>query len=115
MPQGQSEGINLRQQTKLWDSYPVKSPSLRHRQALSQNKELSRASRLGTGPSPARDRQAEGSQSRKGAIVAPERHHLPNCKQTLLLTKTSWHSGQLTSAGRVAARGQRPRRDTRHA
>ena len=58
-------------------------------------------------------RQAgEGSQSQKGAIAAPERHPIPNCKQTLLLTKTSWDSGWSTSIGRVAARDQLPRRDT---
>ena len=39
-----------------------------------------------------------GSQSQKGAIAAPERHYLPNCKQASLLTKTSWGSGQPTSA-----------------
>ena len=38
-----------------------------------------------------------GSQSRKGAIAAPERHYLPNCKQASLLTKTSWGSGQSSS------------------
>ena len=27
----------------------------------------------------------------------PERHHLPNCKQASLLTKTSWDSGRSTS------------------
>ena len=52
------------------------------------------------------------SQSRKGAIEAPERHPLPNCKQALLLTKSSWHSGWFTSAGRVAARDQLARRET---
>ena len=31
-----------------------------------------------------------GSQSWKGAIAAPERHYLQNCKQASLLTKTSW-------------------------
>ena len=34
-----------------------------------------------------------GSQSwkgLKGAIAAPERHYLSNCKQASLLTKTSW-------------------------
>ena len=36
-------------------------------------------------------------QSQKGAITAPERHHLPNCKQASLLTKTSWDSGRSTS------------------
>ena len=35
-----------------------------------------------------------GSQSLKGAITAQERHYLPNCKQSSLLTKTSWGSGQ---------------------
>ena len=50
-------------------------------------------------------RQAgEGSHSWKGAITAPERHHLPNSK----------YSGWLTSTGRVAARDQLPRRDTRY-
>ena len=39
-----------------------------------------------------------GSQSRKGAVAAPERHYLPNCKQASLLTKTSWGSGQSSSA-----------------
>ena len=78
-------------------NYPAKSPNLRHCQASSQNKGLSkhqrRASRLWTGLSPAGDNQAGGSQSRKGAIVAPERHHpLPNSKQALLLTKSSWDS-----------------------
>ena len=53
----QSEGTNLRQQTRLWDSYPTKSPNLRHCQACSQNKGLSRASWLWTGPSPTGDRQ----------------------------------------------------------
>ena len=38
-----------------------------------------------------------GSQSWKGAIAAPERHYLPNCKQASLLNKTSWYSGQSSS------------------
>ena len=66
MPRGQSEGANLRQQPRLWDSYPAKSPNLRNHQARLQNKGLSRASRLRTGPSPAGDRQAEGSWSGRG-------------------------------------------------
>ena len=65
-------------------------------------------------PIPRRRQAGGGRQSPKGAIVAPERHPLPNCKQTSLLTKTSWDSGRLTSAGRVAARDQLPGRDTRH-
>ena len=55
----------MRQQTRLWDSYPAKSPNLRHRQAHSQNKELSRASRLWTGPSPAGHRQARAARARR--------------------------------------------------
>ena len=39
-----------------------------------------------------------GSQNRKGAISAPGRHYLQNCKQASLLTKTSWDSGWSTSA-----------------
>ena len=39
-----------------------------------------------------------GSQTRKGEIAAPERHYLPNCKQASLLTKSSWGSGQSSSA-----------------
>ena len=62
-------------------------------------------------PIPYLGQAGKGSQSHKGAIAAPERHPIPNCKQTLLLTKTSWDSGWLTSTGRVAARDQLPRRD----
>jgi len=39
-----------------------------------------------------------GSQSLKGAIVAPERHYLSNWKQASLLTENSWGSGWSTSA-----------------
>ena len=39
------------------ENYPMKSPNLRHCQACSQNKGMSRASLLRTGPSPAGDRQ----------------------------------------------------------
>ena len=68
------------------------SPNLRHSQARAQNKGLNRE--------PAADHPppVTGSQSRKGAIAAPERHYLHNCKQASLLTKTSWGSGQSTSA-----------------
>ena len=59
-----------------------------------------------TSPSLPGDTQAGGSQSRKGAIVAPERHPPPNCKQAPLLTKNSWDSGRMTSTGRVALRNQ---------
>ena len=55
-PRGQSEGT-------YWDSKPdcgiaTSSPNLRHHQACSQNKVLSRASWLQTSPSPSRHRQA---------------------------------------------------------
>ena len=66
MPQGQSEGTNLSQQTRLWERYHVKSPNLRHRQACSQNKGLSRASRLQTGPSPSGDRQVRAARAGRG-------------------------------------------------
>jgi len=46
--------------------------------------------------------------------MAPERQHLPNCKQASLLTKTSWDSGLSTSTRRVTARDNLPRRDTQH-
>ena len=65
MPQGQSEGTNLRQQPRLWDSYPVKSPKLRHCQACSQNKGLSRASWLRTGP-PLLETQARAARAGRG-------------------------------------------------
>ena len=79
----------------------MKSPNLRHYQAGSQNKGLSR---LQTSTSPTRVRQVGGSQRQKGANSAPERHPLLNCKQALLLTKSSWDSVWLTSTGRVTAR-----------
>ena len=46
--------------------------------------------------------------------MAPERQPIPNCKQTSLLTKTSWDSGQSTSAGKVAARSASQKRHRAH-
>ena len=66
MPHGQYEGANLRQQPRLWDSYPVKSPNLRHCQVRSQNNGLSRASRLQIGPSPTEDRLARAARAGRG-------------------------------------------------
>ena len=95
------------------ENYPAKGANLRHYQARSQNKGLRKyqgtASRLWTGPSPARDKQAGGSQRWKGTITAPERPLPPNCKEASLLIKTSWDAGRLTSARRVVARDQLPR------
>ena len=90
----------------------MKSPNLRLCWARSQNKGLSRASWLWTGPSPARDRQVRTA--RAGGGNRSPREASPNCKQASLLTKTSRDSGPLTSAGRVAARDQLPRSDTQH-
>ena len=45
---------------------PAKSPKLRHCQARSQNKGLSRASWLQTDPSPSSDRQARAARAPKG-------------------------------------------------
>ena len=45
---------------------PAKSPKLRHCQARSQNKGLSRASQLWTSPSPARDRHVRAARARRG-------------------------------------------------
>ena len=56
----------------------------------------------------------ETASARRGAIAAPERHPIPNCKQTSLLTKTSWDSGLSTSAERVTARISLPE-ERRHA
>ena len=50
----------------MWDSYPTKSPNLRHCQAHSQNKGLSKASWLRTGPSPTGDRQVRAARARRG-------------------------------------------------
>ena len=53
---------------RLWDSYHVKSPNLRHCQACSQNKGLSRASLLQSIPSG--DRQPEPEGGDRGAREA---------------------------------------------
>ena len=73
MPQGQSEETNLRWQPRLWDSYPTKSPNLRHCQAHSQNKGLSRARQLRTSPSPSPlpETGSQGSQNQKGGNRGP--------------------------------------------
>ena len=62
---------NLRELT--WNSRPdpgivtpAKSHKLRHRQAFSQSKGLSRASQLQTGPSPARNREVRAARAEGG-------------------------------------------------
>ena len=86
--------------------------------ARSQNKGLSkyqrRASQLWTGPSPTRGREAgelqpeleKGNLSPRDGILYQTASRLPVANQVFL--------GWLTSARRVAARDQLPRRDTRH-
>ena len=64
-------------------------------------------------PTPNQRQAGKGNQSWKGQS-RPQRGIRAKCKQTSLLAKTSWVSGQSTSAGRVAARDQLPRRDTMH-
>ena len=63
---------NLRELTRDsnldWDSCPEKSPNLRHQQPRSQNKGLSRASWLGTGPSPTKDRQVGAARAGRGQL-----------------------------------------------
>ena len=65
-PKGNLRELTRDSNPKLWDSYPVKSPNLRHHQAHSQNKGLSRARQLWTGPSPTGDRQVRAARVRRG-------------------------------------------------
>ena len=98
----------------------MKSPSLRHCQARSQNKGLSkyqrRESLLQTSPFPTRDRKAGGGQPEleRGNLGPREASSTKLQAGSQLLTKTYWDSGLLTYARRVAARDQLLRRDTRH-
>ena len=55
--------------------------ALRHHQDRAPNNGLNRISQLQTHP----PTLVTGSQRRKGAIAAPERHYLQNCKQASLL------------------------------
>ena len=45
-PEGNLRELTWTSKTRLWDSYHMKSPNLRHCQACSQNKDLNKASRL---------------------------------------------------------------------
>ena len=101
------------------ENIPTKSSNLRHRQVCSQNKGLSkyqrRASWLRTGPSPATDREAGRRQPQpERGNLGPRDSILYQTASRLPGAKSSWDPGQLTSAGRVAARDQLPRGDTRH-
>jgi len=92
MPRGQSEGTTRASKpdcgiATTWKALPKTLPGPCTEQRTEQNQLAA--------DHPSR---VTGSQSQKGAIAAPERHYLPNCKQAFLLTKTSWASGQSTSA-----------------
>ena len=90
----------------------MKGPNLRHHRACSQNKGLSRASWQRTGPSPTGDRKVRAARAGRGQS-APQRHPLPNSKQTSPLTKTSWDSGRSIFARE--GHSQRPAPQNRHA
>ena len=96
------------------ENYPAKSPNLRHCQACSQNKGLSkhqrRTSRLRTGPSSARDMQAGGKPEPERGNRSPRKAS----SSKLQTGSVANHEWQLTSARRVTARDQLPRRDIRH-
>ena len=90
----------------------MKSPNLRHGQACSENKGLSecqrRASPLQTGSSPAVGREAGGRQPQleRGKLGPREASSTKLQAGTQSLTKTSWDSGQLTSAWKITSRDQ---------
>ena len=63
--------------------------------------------------SPLRDRQVGAARARRGQL-RPQRGIIYQLHQALLLTKISRDSGGSTSARRVTARDQLPRRDTWH-
>ena len=131
MPWGQSEGANMRQQPKLWDSqrekkkerertFPWKAltqgtarPTHRTKDWVNTWGELA-----GCGPAhppPEAERQAGDIQSWKGAIWAPKVASSTKLRAgSQLLTKCSWDPGRLTSNRRVTARDQLPRGDTQH-
>ena len=75
-----------------------------------------RARWLCIGPSPTGDREAGGGQPEleRGKLGPREASSTKLQAGTQLLIKPPWDSGWLTSARRVAARDQLPRRDTKH-
>ena len=95
----------------------MRSSNLRHWRATQRSKDWvnTRGELAGCAPPPEAERQAGNSQSLKAAISAPETASSAKLRAgSKLLTKSSWDPGWLTSAGRVTARDQLPRRDTRH-
>ena len=101
------------------ENFLTKSSNLRHNLAHSQNKGLSEYQRRAVDWPIPRQRQggrlAPTRAGRKGANSAPETASPPKLRAgSQLLTKSSWDPGWLTSARRVTARDQLPRRDTQH-
>ena len=98
----------------------MKSPNLRNCQARSKNKGLSeyerRARWLQISPSPTGDRDAGGGQPEleRGKLGPREASSTKLQAGTQSLTKTAWDSVWLTSARRVTARDQLPRRHIWH-
>ena len=96
----------------------MKSSNLRHCRACSQNKGLSqtRGESAGCGPAhplPEAGRQAADSQSRKERGTLGPRDGIPYQTVRLPVANQVFRDpGWLTSIRRVAARDQRPRRDT---
>ena len=120
MPWGQSDGANVRQQSKLWDIQREKKKkergtflqiALRHNLARSQNRGLSeyqrRAGQPWTGPSPRwrqRDREAA---ARAGGQEASSTKLWAGSQ---LLTRSPWNHGWLTSARRFTVKRSAPQR-----
>ena len=98
----------------------MKTPNLRHCWACSQNKGLSkyqrRASQLRTSSFHAGDREAgEGQPEPERGNLGPRKASSTKLQTgPQLLVKTSWDSGRLTSAQRVAARDQLPQHTRCH-
>ena len=104
---------NLRE--LAWDSNPhcgiaiPKSPNQRHHEDCSQDKGLSRASQLQTGPSPTR-----ASQSQKGGNCGPREVSYTKMLADFIASQDFLGFWMVDIAGRVAARDQLPRRDIGH-
>ena len=95
-----------------------KKPQPKAQPACSQNKGLSNTREelagLQIGPFLARGRGQRGSgQSQKWANSAPQMASPTKLQTGSLANQEFWDFGRLTSARRVAARDQLPRRDTR--
>ena len=109
-----------RERDRQTENYPAKSRNLRHCRAAHRTKDWAntRGELAGCGlahPPLEAGRQERGSQSQKGAILAPEMASSTKMQAGFqLLTKTSWYSGWLTPTRRVTARDQLPRRDIWH-